>query len=125
MSDSTEVIVRPGGHRTPGRRRRGAGAAGPLPVIVSAAGGGAEFAWDEFFNGQIANAHTRKIYAHAVRHFLDWCDHPDRRFLSSGSPLATSVSTWRAWSWQPRPRSSAWPPRGRSSTCSSCATSSS
>jgi site-specific recombinase XerD len=44
-----------------------------------AAGGGAELAWDEFFKGQIANAHTRKNYAHDVRHFLDWCDDPDRQ----------------------------------------------
>src|SRR6476620_11190651 len=51
----------------------------PPPTIVTAAGGGAEFAWDEFFKGQLANAHTRKNYAHAVRHFLLWCDHPDRQ----------------------------------------------
>src|SRR5271157_3191455 len=61
MSDSTEIILHPGGRRTPDRRLRGA-----------------EFAWDEFFKGQLANAHTRKNYAHAVRHFLDWCDCPDR-----------------------------------------------
>ncbi|MGO9207561.1 MAG: tyrosine-type recombinase/integrase [Candidatus Limnocylindrales bacterium] len=78
MSDSTEIILHPGARRTPDQRRRGADAAAP-PAIVSAAGGGAEFAWDEFFKGQLANAHTRKNYAHAVRHFLDWCDHPDRR----------------------------------------------
>src|SRR5208282_140282 len=77
MSDSTEIILHPGGRRTPDRRLRGADAAAP-PAIVSAAGGGAEFAWDEFFKGQLANAHTRKNYAHAVRHFLDWCDRPDR-----------------------------------------------
>lgn len=76
MSDSTEIILHPGGRRTPGRRRDDVVA---LPAIVSAAGAGAEFAWDEFFKGQLANAHTRKNYAHAVRHFLDWCDHPDRR----------------------------------------------
>ncbi len=78
MSDSTEIILHPGARRTPDQRCRGADAAAP-PAIVSAAGGGAEFAWDEFFKGQLANAHTRKNYAHAVRHFLDWCDHPDRR----------------------------------------------
>jgi site-specific recombinase XerD len=79
MSDSTEIILYPGGHRTPGRRRRADDAVGPPPAIITAAGGGAEFAWDEFFKGQIANAHTRKNYAHAVRHFLAWCDHPDRQ----------------------------------------------
>jgi site-specific recombinase XerD len=77
MSDSTEVILHPGGRPTPDRRRE-SDAAAP-PAIVSAAGGGAEFAWDEFFKGQLANAHTRKNYAHAVRHFLGWCDHPDRQ----------------------------------------------
>jgi site-specific recombinase XerD len=79
MSDSTEIILHPGCQRTPGRRRRADDTVGPTPAIVSAAGGGAEFAWDEFFKGQLANAHTRKNYAHAVRHFLDWCDHPDRQ----------------------------------------------
>jgi site-specific recombinase XerD len=79
MSDSTDIIVHPGGQRVPARRRRGADAAGPPPAIVTAAGGGAEFAWDEFFKGQIANVHTRKNYAHAVRDFLNWCDHPDRQ----------------------------------------------
>ena len=59
--------------------QRGADAVGLPPAIVSAAGGGAEFAWDEFFKGQLTNAHTRKNYAHAVRHFLGWCDHPDRQ----------------------------------------------
>src|SRR3954451_17439093 len=77
MSDSTEIILHPGGRRTPGRRRDDDAAA--PPAIVSAAGRGAEFAWDEFFKGQLANAHTRKNYAHAVRHFLAWCDHPDRQ----------------------------------------------
>jgi integrase/recombinase XerD len=79
MSDSTEIILHPGGQRTPGRRRQPDDTVGPPPAIVTAAGGGAEFAWDEFFKGQLANAHTRKNYAHAVRHFLDWCDQPDRR----------------------------------------------
>jgi integrase/recombinase XerD len=79
MSDSTDIILHPGPQRTPARRRRADDHVGPPPPIVIAAGGGAEFAWDEFFKGQIANAHTRKNYAHAVRHFLAWCDHPDRQ----------------------------------------------
>jgi site-specific recombinase XerD len=79
MSDSTEIILHPGANRTPSRRRRTGDQAGPPPAIVTAAGSGAEFAWDEFFKGQLANAHTRKNYAHAVREFLDWCDHPDRK----------------------------------------------
>ena len=79
MSDLTEIILHPGHDRAPVRHRRAADQAGPPPAIVAAAGAGAEFAWDEFFKGQIANAHTRKNYAHAVRHFLAWCDHPDRQ----------------------------------------------
>ena len=79
MSDSTEIILHPGHDRTPARRRRADDPAGPPPAIVAAAGAGAEFAWDEFFKGQLANAYTRRNYAHAVRHFLAWCDHPDRQ----------------------------------------------
>jgi integrase/recombinase XerD len=44
------------------------------PAIVKAAGKGAEFAWEEFFQAEIANAHTRKNYMHAVRQFLAWVD---------------------------------------------------
>src|SRR5262249_21392657 len=29
--------------------------------------------------GELANAHTRKNYLHAVRRFLAWCDHPERQ----------------------------------------------
>jgi integrase/recombinase XerD len=73
------IILHPGHDRTPGRRRGADDRVGPPPAIVAAAGAGAEFAWDEFFKGQLANPHTRKNYAHAVRHFLAWCDHPDRQ----------------------------------------------
>src|SRR3954470_1133908 len=53
--------------------------AGPVtarnaPAIVKAAGKGAEFAWEEFFAGELANAHTRKNYLHAVRQFLAWVE---------------------------------------------------
>src|SRR5258708_2208059 len=44
----------------------------PPPAIVARAGGG-RFAWDEFFVGEIRNAHTRKNYRHAVLRFLTWC----------------------------------------------------
>jgi site-specific recombinase XerD len=79
MSDSTEIILHPGHDGTPARRRRADDPVGPPPAIVAAAGVGAEFAWDEFFKGQLANAYTRRNYAHAVRDFLAWCDHPDRQ----------------------------------------------
>src|SRR3954464_12872870 len=44
------------------------------PAIVKLAGKRAEFAWEEFFQAEIANAHTRKNYMHAVRKFLAWVD---------------------------------------------------
>ena len=34
----------------------------------------AEFAWEESFQAEIANAHTRKNYMHAVRQFLVWVE---------------------------------------------------
>ncbi len=40
------------------------------PAIVKAAGRSAEFAWEEFFQAETANAHTRKNYLHAVQKFL-------------------------------------------------------
>lgn len=53
--------------------------AGPVtarnaPAIVKAAGKAAEFAWEEFFQAELANAHTRKNYMHAVRKFLAWVE---------------------------------------------------
>src|SRR4051812_47267920 len=47
------------------------------PAIVKAAGRSAEFAWEEFFQAEIANAHTRKNYMHAVRQFLAWVEERD------------------------------------------------
>jgi integrase/recombinase XerD len=44
------------------------------PAIVKAAGRAAEFAWEEFFQAELANAHTRKNYMHAVRGFLAWVE---------------------------------------------------
>jgi site-specific recombinase XerD len=79
MSESTDIILHPGHDRAPARCRRGDDHVGPPPAIIAAAGAGAEFAWNEFFKGQLANAHTRENYAHAVRHFLAWYDHSDRQ----------------------------------------------
>jgi integrase/recombinase XerD len=47
------------------------------PAIVKAAGKGAEFAWDEFFQAEIANAYTRRNYMYAVRKFLAWVEERD------------------------------------------------
>jgi integrase/recombinase XerD len=46
----------------------------PPPAIIANAGPNAGFAWEEFFQGEIANAHTRKNYVHAVRKFLAWAE---------------------------------------------------
>src|SRR3954469_15613519 len=43
------------------------------PAIIDRAGGAARFAWDEFFQGEIRNEHTRKAYTLAIRRFLEWC----------------------------------------------------
>jgi site-specific recombinase XerD len=56
------------------RRDGGAPATTSVPAIVRAAGAAAGFAWDEFFEGTLANAHTRKAYSHAVRDFLAWAE---------------------------------------------------
>ena len=49
-------------------------AVGNLPAVVATAGDGARFAWEEFFGGELPNAHTRAAYLRAVRRFLDWCE---------------------------------------------------
>jgi integrase/recombinase XerD len=46
----------------------------PAPVIVKAAVRSAESAWEEFFQAEIVNAHTRKNYLHAVHKFLAWVE---------------------------------------------------
>ncbi len=47
---------------------------GGPPAIIGRAGNAARFAWDEFFQGEVRNEHTRKAYAHAVGRFLAWCE---------------------------------------------------
>jgi len=51
------------------------------PAVIVHAGAGAGFAWDEFFQGEIANAHTRKNYEYAVRTFLAWAKHESLELL--------------------------------------------
>ena len=50
---------------------------GGAPSIIERAGAAAQFAWDEFFQGQIRNAHTRLAYGRAVRRLLAWCEARD------------------------------------------------
>jgi hypothetical protein len=44
------------------------------PGIVKCVGPAAEFAWEEFFQGELANPYTRKNYIHAIKKFLAWCE---------------------------------------------------
>ena len=43
-------------------------------AIVKAAGRSAEFAWEEFFQAELANAHTRKNCLYVVQKFLAWVE---------------------------------------------------
>jgi site-specific recombinase XerD len=43
-------------------------------VVVREAGSNAAFAWDEFFQGNLRNPHTRAAYGRAVRSFIDWLE---------------------------------------------------
>lgn len=75
MSDAkNEIVVHDG--TTTGGLIQSSGPVTPrnAPAIVKAAGKSAEFAWEEFFQAEIANAHTRKNYMHAVRQFLAWVE---------------------------------------------------
>jgi integrase/recombinase XerD len=51
------------------------------PEIVKSIGHAAEFAWEEFFQGELANPHTRKNYIHAVKRFLVWCEDRDLQLI--------------------------------------------
>ncbi len=51
-----------------------AGSGQSPPALVERAGGAALYAWAEFFDGELANAYTRRNYDQAVRRFLAWCE---------------------------------------------------
>ena len=75
MSDKKSEIVVYQGADQGGLAARGEPVtARNAPAIVKAAGRSAEFAWEEFFQAEIANAHTRKNYLHAVQKFLAWVE---------------------------------------------------
>jgi len=50
-----------------------------LPEIVLAAGAAAATAWGDFFDGKLANDHTRTAYNLAVRRFLSWAQEQGRQ----------------------------------------------
>ncbi|MFO0838357.1 MAG: tyrosine-type recombinase/integrase [Phycisphaerae bacterium] len=47
------------------------------PAIITSAGTNARFAYQEFFQAQIENPHTRRAYRRAVDRLLDWCHRRD------------------------------------------------
>src|SRR5512135_2427414 len=75
MTDKkSEVVVYQGSDRGALAHRGEPVTARNAPAIVKAAGRSAEFAWEEFFQAEIANAYTRKNYLHAVQRFLAWVE---------------------------------------------------
>src|SRR4051794_41330799 len=75
MTDAkAEIAVHDGSKAGQLTRSDGPVSARNAPAIVKAAGRSAEFAWEEFFQAELANAHTRKNYMHAVRQFLAWVE---------------------------------------------------
>jgi integrase/recombinase XerD len=75
MADSkSEIVVYSGPDQGAIAARGELVTARNAPAIVKAAGRSAEFAWEEFFQAELANSHTRKNYLHAVRKFLAWVE---------------------------------------------------
>lgn len=74
MDEKNEITIYSGASTGELTRPDGPVTARNAPAIVKAAGKSAEFAWEEFFQAEIANAHTRKNYMHAVRQFLTWIE---------------------------------------------------
>lgn len=74
MNERNEIVVYGGTATGELIRSDGPVTARNAPAIVKAAGKAAEFAWEEFFQAEIANPYTRKNYMHAVRRFLAWAE---------------------------------------------------
>src|SRR3712207_9277405 len=45
-----------------------------IPAVVARGPAAATFAWEEFFEGELPNRHTRTAYLRAARQFLAWCE---------------------------------------------------
>jgi integrase/recombinase XerD len=45
-----------------------------MPAAVVDAGAAAQYAWEEFFEGELQNKNTKIAYMYAVRKFLEFCD---------------------------------------------------
>lgn len=76
-----DLVLVPEGSAVPSVARQGS-----LPTIITEAGAAARFAWEEFFEGELPNTHTRTAYRRAVRQFLMWCEQSglDLQRLSPG-----------------------------------------
>ena len=75
MTDKeSEIVVYQGPDRSALAGRSEPVTARNAPAIVKAAGRSAEFAWEEFFQAELANSHTRKNYLHAIQKFLAWVE---------------------------------------------------
>ena len=48
-----------------------------FPPVIAAAGGPAQFVWEEFIFGRIRNLNTRVAYERGIRQFLAWCEKRD------------------------------------------------
>jgi|SRR5271157_209947 len=70
----SEIVVYEGADRAGLTARSEPVTARNAPAIVKAASRSAAFAWEEFFQAEIANAYTRKNYLHAVLKFLAWVE---------------------------------------------------
>jgi site-specific recombinase XerD len=68
-------------HKHPSREVAGHEYEPGVPAVVAAAGDAAQFAWEEFFEAEISNPHTRKNYLHAVRKFLAWAASQDKELI--------------------------------------------
>ncbi len=93
-------------------------------ALIERAGAPARYAWEEFFEGELANAHTRKNYEHAVKRFLAWCDAQGLDLLDL-TPGGIEVGISGSCQSPSRRKCSTWRPCGGSSTAWSTATSAS
>lgn len=80
---ATEVVAYAGTSTLEHRGRQSREAA---PALLARTGTAGQFAWDEFFSGQLRNKHTRAAYLHAVRRLLEWLEshEPDLARVTPG-----------------------------------------
>ncbi len=84
MSEKKDLILYQRGKQSEVATPGGQFASIPVPPIVDSAGPAAWYAWQEFFEAQLANPHTRKNYIHAVTRFLGWAEENGLHLLDIG-----------------------------------------